>query len=144
MQWSAATKRLSHPILDDPRYAPARVNVADQRRDPDALFNWLGQLIRERKERPEFGWGRCQLIETENPAIFAHRGDWDGGGILVIHNLVGCHTTAVVSLGLDERLTEILSDGDYEPPLNGGQGLELVGYSYRWFRIRRDGQRILA
>ena len=39
---------------------PERVNVADQRRDPDALLNWMERLIRQRKERPEIGWGRLR------------------------------------------------------------------------------------
>jgi trehalose synthase len=153
MQWSAephggfspaATKTLRRPLPDDPRYAPERVNVADQRRDMQSLLNWMERMIRQRKERPEIGWGRSTLIETEHPAIVAHRCDWEESAVLAVHNLAGRHTTTAVPLGPGEQLTEILSDDDYEPPVEAGEGIEIAGYGYRWFRIRRDGQRVLA
>jgi maltose alpha-D-glucosyltransferase/alpha-amylase len=153
MQWSAEThggfapaetKTLRRPAVSDPRYNAERINVAAQRRDPNSLLNWMEQMIRQRKERPEIGWGQCQLIETADPAVFAHRCDWDESAVLVVHNLTGKHTTAAVPLGPDERLSEILSDSDYPTSPEGSDELELAGYGYRWFRIRRDGQRILA
>lgn len=153
MQWSAEphggfspswTKTLRRPVVTDPRFGPERVNVAAQRRDHDSLLNWMERMIRQRKERPEIGWGVCRLIETEHPAILAHRCDWGESAILAVHNLAGRHSTTVVPLGPDERLTEILSDGDYPAPLEASGEIEVAGYGYRWFRIRRDGQRILA
>ena len=153
MQWSAephggfspaTVKTLRRPIPTDPRFAPERVNVADQRRDPDALLNWMERLIRQRKERPEIGWGRTTLVETASPAIFAHRCDWDESVVIIVHNLSGRHTTTEVTLGPDESLIEILSDQTYEPPVEKGKGIEIAGYGYRWFRVRKDGQRVLA
>lgn len=153
MQWSAephggfsssTVKTLRRPIPEDPRFAPERVNVADQRRDPDALLNWMERLIRQRKERPEIGWGRCTLVKTTSPAIFAHRCDWDESVVIIIHNLSGRHTITEVALGPDESLIEILSDANYEPPVDKGKGIEVAGYGYRWFRVRKDGQRVLA
>ena len=153
MQWSdephggfapAGTKTLRRPAVTDPRFSAERINVAAQRRDPHSLLNWMERMIRQRKERPEIGWGICQLVETADPAIFAHRCDWDESAVLVVHNLTGKHTATAVPLGPDERLSEILSDSDYPAPPEGRDELEVAGYGYRWFRIRRDGQRILA
>ena len=153
MQWSdephagfspAETKTLRRPIPTDPRFAPARVNVAAQRRDPDSLLNWMERLIRQRKERPELGWGGYRLVETAEPTILAHRCDWDESAVLIVHNLGPRRTGTNVPLGRDEHLVEIFSDEDYEPLGEDPGQLEIAGYGYRWFRIRRDGQRILA
>jgi len=153
MQWSAephggfspaTVKTLRRPIPTDPRFAPERVNVAAQRRDPDALLSWMERLIRQRKERPEIGWGRTTLIETASPAIFAHRCDWAESVVMIVHNFSGRHTTTELTLSPDESLIEIFSDADYEPPVEQGKGIEIAGYGYRWFRVRKDGQRVLA
>jgi trehalose synthase len=153
MQWSAerhagfapaGTRRLRRPLPDDPRFGPARVNVAAQRRDPGSLLNWMERIIRERKERPEIGWGRCQVIETAEPALLAHRCDWDEGAVVAVHNLGGRQVTTAVALGPDESLIEIVADGDYPGEATDGREIDVAGYGYRWFRVRRDGQRILA
>jgi maltose alpha-D-glucosyltransferase / alpha-amylase len=120
------------------------VNVAAQRRDPESLLNWMERLIRQRKERPELGWGRYRLVETAEPTICAHRCDWDGSAMLVVHNLGPRRTVTEVPLGPDEHLIEIFADDRYEPLGDAPGRLEVAGYGYRWFRVRRDGQRILA
>src|SRR6478735_5438822 len=62
MQWSAEPNggfstvtdpaQLRRPLTTG-RFGPDRVNVADQRRDPHSLLNWLERLIRRRRECPE-------------------------------------------------------------------------------------------
>ncbi|MFN8514529.1 MAG: alpha-amylase family protein [Thermomicrobiales bacterium] len=153
MQWSneahagfspAWVKELCRPIVTDPRFSPDRVNVADQRRDPDSLLNWMERLIRQRKERPELGWGRYQRVETTEPAIFAHRCDWDEAFVLTIHNLGPRRAITEVPVGRGEELVEIFADQKYEPVGEKPGQFEVAGYGYRWFRVQRDGQRILA
>jgi trehalose synthase len=153
MQWSdephagfspRETKRLRRPVVDDPRFAPDRVNVAAQRRDPESLLNWMERLIRQRKERPELGWGSYRLVETAEPTIFAHRCDWDENVVLTVHNLGPRRTVTEVPLGPNEHLTEIFSDQRYDPFGEAPSQIEVGGYGYRWFRVQRDGQRILA
>ena len=138
-------RRCAAPPSDDPRYAAERLNVAAQRRDPNSLLNWMERLIRQRKERPEIGWGQYQLVETAEPAVFAHRCDWDESAVLIVHNLdrQHGHRRRAPRPG---RAPERNPRGQRLPdrsPRNSDE-LEIAGYGYRWFRIRRDGQRILA
>src|SRR6202041_1249745 len=60
MQWSsqpqAGFTKSDHPVLpviSDGPYGFQYVNVADQRRDPNSLLNWMERIIRMRKEVPE-------------------------------------------------------------------------------------------
>jgi trehalose synthase len=153
MQWSdeanggfapADVRELCRPIPEDSRFGPARVNVAAQRRDPESLLNWMERLIRQRRERPEMGWGRYQLVETAEPTIFAHRCDWDESAVLVVHNLGPRRAVTEVPLGKNEHLVEFLADEKYEPVDDDPRHLEVAGYGYRWFRVQFDGQRILT
>src|SRR5690606_2369270 len=75
------------PMRADGQYGYRKVNATDQRQDPASLLNWMAQLIRTRKECPEFGWGDAQVISTDVPEVFAQRSDWkDGGAALAVHN----------------------------------------------------------
>ena len=58
------------PVIDDGAYGYEHVNVAEQRRDPNSLLNWIERIIRMRKEVPEIGWGDFEVLPDPNsPAI---------------------------------------------------------------------------
>ena len=119
------------PLDDDP------ADVASQRRDPQSFLNWFERLIRRRKECPELGWGRFDLIHAGPPAVLAHRCDLDDATIVAVHNLGA--DEAEVELGLEgEALVDLFSEDEAGP----GAPLTLEGYAHRWYRLRRRGQRI--
>jgi hypothetical protein len=96
MQWShepnggfSTAERIYPPIVADGPFGYRRVNVHAQRRDPDSLLHRVGALIRTRKECPELGFGAWRLLETDQPGVLAHRADWAGGSVAVLHNLAG-------------------------------------------------------
>jgi maltose alpha-D-glucosyltransferase/alpha-amylase len=71
MQWSpdrhggfTTARRPIRQLVNDPIYGYKRVNVADQRRDPDSFLNWTERTIRMRKECPEIGWGDWKILPT--------------------------------------------------------------------------------
>jgi maltose alpha-D-glucosyltransferase/alpha-amylase len=60
MQWTrgrhggfSRAKKIVRPVIGDAVYGYAKVNVADQRRDPHSLLNWTERMIRMRRECPE-------------------------------------------------------------------------------------------
>jgi maltose alpha-D-glucosyltransferase/alpha-amylase len=60
MQWTSErhggfsrAARTVRPCIDDDRFGYRRVNVSEQRRDPQSLLNWTERRIRMRKECPE-------------------------------------------------------------------------------------------
>jgi maltose alpha-D-glucosyltransferase / alpha-amylase len=79
MQWTAGptagftTGEAAVPLVTDGPFAPGKVNVADQRRDPESLLNWMERAIRARKELPELGWGSWTLLDTDQPSVLANR-----------------------------------------------------------------------
>jgi trehalose synthase len=119
-------------------FAPAKVNVEDQRRDPDSLLRFVRHLIRARRETPELGWGTSTLLETEDPALFAHRCDWEDNAVIAIHNLGARPATAELALGDGARgVHDLLGDFE-EPAARGGRlAVTLEGYGGRWLRVMR-------
>ena len=154
MQWSSERHggfstvedagALCRPVVDADGWSPERVNVARSGGRTGSLLNWMERLIRRRRECPELGWGRCTLLDAGHAAVLAHRADWDGSTILAVHSFADarlevaargsspgsrrpstCSTTATSSRTRTARVT-----------------VPLDPYGYRWFRLRRDGQRV--
>jgi maltose alpha-D-glucosyltransferase / alpha-amylase len=146
MQWCAEpnagftlpdVRETVRPLMSGGVYGYERVNVADQQRDTRSLLNWMERLVRVRKECPEFGWGTCAVLETGRPGALAHRCEWEGGAVVVVHNLGKEPLTARVELIEGERLVELLGDRRHQG-VDDPRAVELVGYGYRWFRVGGD------
>jgi maltose alpha-D-glucosyltransferase / alpha-amylase len=146
MQWSddpnagfstADEDRLIHPAVMEGEFGAKAVNATAQQRDPDSLFSWIRRLVDARQSAPEVGWGEAVLLQTDNPAIFAHRLQWKENTSIVLHNLDSRRCRVRVELSRNEkgRLTDLFGDHVYEPN-NGETSLfDLKGFGYRWFRV---------
>jgi maltose alpha-D-glucosyltransferase/alpha-amylase len=149
MQWSdekngdfssAASDRLIRPIISGGPYGFERLNVAGQRRDPNSLLNWMERAIRMRKECPEIGWGAWRLVDTNDPAVFAHSCAWRDGLIIAVHNLSDKGRTICLDLQ-DYQAAHLIDliDDQQKIQVNGeAHQVELKGYGYRWFRVRSN------
>jgi trehalose synthase len=146
MQWSperhagfTTAERPFRPL------APGDANVASQRREADSHLNWTERLIRRRKECPELGWGTCTLLDTGEPSVLAHRSDWDGSTIVAVHNLAARRVRCELELGdagSGDVLVDLFEDDERRIRDGGRVRLELPRHGARWYRLRRDGQRI--
>lgn len=145
MQWSdgknggfslADAGQLIRPVLDEGAYAYQRVNVAEQRRKPDSLLSWMQALIRTRRECPEIGRGKFRLLPVAEPSVLAHRYDWSGGAVLILHNFAS--KPVVVQLNecqeADEHLIDLFGEERYRA-VSCEEPLELGPYGYRWLRV---------
>jgi glycosidase len=123
--------------------APLAVNVAEQRRSPESLLNWMERMIRQRHETPELGWGRVSLLDTSDDAVLAHRCDWEGRAVAVVHNLDEAPRRVTVDIGERggfEDLVDLLDRGESVHKLDGTSvELTMDGYGYNWFRLREPG-----
>jgi glycosidase len=151
MQWSAephggftTAEEPVRPLPGGP-FGPEQVNVAAQRRDPDSLLRWMTRLVHARRERPELGWGSVTLLETEAPALLAHRCDWEGGTVVAVHNLGEEPAAATLELGADViGVEDLLEPRELAPGEDGRLRVELGRYGYLWIRVRRPGDRMLG
>jgi hypothetical protein len=149
MQWSddpnagfssAPEDELCRPVTAAPGFDATAVNAAAQRRDEGSLLNWFERLMRRRRESPEIGHGRYSRLPTGDPAVLAHRCDWEDRVLVAVHNLAA--RGARVDLGelTDdgiEGLTDLFGTRDLAAGPDGALDLDLEPYGHRWFSVRR-------
>jgi maltose alpha-D-glucosyltransferase/alpha-amylase len=133
MQWSGDAHagfstapdgaRLCRPLPED-----HKANVADQRRDPNSLLNWMERLIRQRRECPEFGWGKLELLHHKGAAL-VHRCVWDGTAVVAVHNLGDKPVTVPLPKDCD-RLSDLFGTDDAAPD----EKVTVEPYGFRWYR----------
>ena len=144
MQWSTEphagfTKNAQPvlPVITGGPFGYERVNVAQQRRDPNSLLNWMERIIRMRKEVPEIGWGDFTVLETHTDAVLALLYEWRNNAVVIVHNLAGEEQPVQLRLRSgkgDDELVNLLSD-DHSHGRDGQHTITLEPYGYRWYRV---------
>lgn len=142
MQWSdeknggfSRSDRPVRPVISDPIYGYHRVNVADQRRDPGSMLNWMGRAIRMRKECPELSWGEWRLLDSDADDVLVMRYELDGRSVVTAHNFSEqprAVTLPAREVGA-ELLVDMLSSG-HSAAESGRHVIDLQPYGYRWYR----------
>ncbi len=146
MQWSdepnagfshADPEKLVIPVISEGPFGYKKVNLADQRMDPNSFSNWITRAIRARRECPEWGLGQFEILETDQDAVFAHTAAWNDGRVLALHNLsqVGCRVKVKLEHLKRHRLREVHGNGNYGKPEHGMTEFALDPYGFRWFRL---------
>jgi maltose alpha-D-glucosyltransferase/alpha-amylase len=124
-------------VVSGGAYGFEHVNVAQQRRDPNSLMNWMERMIRMRKEAPEVGWGKFSILQTGTPEVLAIRYDWRNNSVVVVHNLSAMPREIWLDAGVEgsDCLVNLLSQENSRPEGSGKHHLLLEPYGYRWFRV---------
>ncbi|TCN41130.1 maltose alpha-D-glucosyltransferase/alpha-amylase [Kribbella orskensis] len=155
MQWTkdanggfstADPDKLAGPVVEGD-LSPEHVNVADQRRDPDSLLNWIKLLAQTYRECPELSWGKYTILEHESPSVFAQRSDYEGGTVIALHNFSDQRaevTLAVSGTGVGVQVADLLT-GKTTPIDNDGTLRHPVApYGCCWLRVVHPGDRYIV
>ncbi len=145
MQWTAganagfstaAPDRLYLPVIQDPGYAPEKVNVAGQTGDANSLLALVKKMIATRKVHPGLTGGKMVWAEKEhNPAIFAFYRAAPDETVLVIHNVSGADQLAAITNLPGKQLEDAFTAEKLDVGTPNGLRLALTPYEYRWLRI---------
>jgi len=137
MQWEndydagfseASVQALYTSIIDDEIYGPAKVNVANQREDPDSLFNTIRHMISIRKQQRVFGWGEFKWIDVNTKAVAAYSRSYKDEKLYILNNL--SRTNQLVILNDEPRGFTDLLTGKFVSP----GSIELRPYQYFWLK----------
>ncbi|MBP6822707.1 MAG: alpha-glucosidase C-terminal domain-containing protein, partial [Acidobacteria bacterium] len=147
MQWSADRNagfsradfaQLYFPVIMDPVYGFASVNVEAQMRISTSLLNWVRRAIELRRRHPVFSRGSLEFIKPENRKIFAFTRNYQGQTVLCAYNLSRSAQPVELDLGQFEGCVPVEMSGDVEFPIIGSQPYQLSfnGYGFFWFRLK--------
>ncbi|HSO27213.1 MAG TPA: maltose alpha-D-glucosyltransferase, partial [Anaerolineales bacterium] len=151
MQWTAGENAgfsaakpedLYLPVIDTPPYAPAQVNVADQRANPESLWHTLRRMVAVRKQHKVFGWGKFGWVDTTRSVypkeVLAYIRRYEGEQVLVVQNLSGQPQHVELDApggGNPLKLHELLSDRKIDILRGDKLILELAAYEYLWILL---------
>ncbi len=147
MQWTgdrnggfsrADAARLYAPLITDPVYGFAAVNVEAQERSPFSLLNWMKRLIGLRKQHPVFGRGALELVASPNRKVLAYVRRDETDTILCIANLSRTVQPVELDLSRFRGMVPVEMIGQTEFPRIGDQPyfLSLGAYGFNWFRLQ--------
>ncbi|MBV8086926.1 MAG: alpha-amylase family protein, partial [Chloroflexi bacterium] len=143
MQWSdhahagfSTAPKIFRPVIEDGPFGYKRVNMANQRRDPESLLNWMERIIRMYKECPEFAWGNWRLLDTGSNAVLGLQYRWHGNSTVTLHNLSAKPARAQIDVEGPHsgQLLNLLSH-DHNIGRSERHTIELEPYGYRWYRL---------
>lgn len=149
MQWSneknggfstAPTEDLIRNVISGGDYGYEKVNVSDQLRDPDSFLTWISKAIDYRKEFPEFGWGRNNIIDTGDPRVLGHYVKSDKGMGIAFHNMSGKEITVKLEIDTDEfkDVVDVFGNIRYESFDPEKPEVRLTPYGYRWMHKKHN------
>jgi maltose alpha-D-glucosyltransferase / alpha-amylase len=130
-------------VIAEGEYGYPKVNVEQQRHDPESLLNWLERMLRRRKECPALGFGDCSFIDLGLPQVLAHRCDHAGTAVLAVHNFSARRVKLRLPVqeggGEDACVHDILAGRREVLRPDGHHEVELGPYGYRWYRLETGG-----
>ena len=147
MQWTgdrnggfsrADSARLYAPLITDPVYGYASVNVEAQERSPFSLLNWMKRLIALRKQHAVFGRGTIEFLPAQNRKILAYVRRLQDETVLCVANLSRTVQPVELDLSRFRGLSPVEMLGQTEFPRIGEQPyfLSLGAYAFNWFKLQ--------
>ncbi len=147
MQWdgtpgagfsSADPSRFVAPLVDDGPYSCQKVNVTDERLDPNSLLTWFERTLHGLRECEEIGSGDHEIIDVGPPSVMVHKATGRTGTTLFVHNLADqpCRLKLGYLHDSQQDPLSFLADSDYGTDVDL-EALDVAGYGYRWIRLRR-------
>jgi maltose alpha-D-glucosyltransferase/alpha-amylase len=144
MQWTAdrhggfsRARKIVRPVINDDEYGYRKVNVAEQRRDPESLLNWTERMIRMRRECPEISWGEFSILRTNVAEVLALRYQWRGTSLVTLHNFDSRTHKVRLKVGManDDLLLEVFNHKHSRAHQDGTHRITMNPFGWRWFRV---------
>lgn len=145
MQWTnrdnagfstAAKDQLVRPVRTEGPFGCEHVNVADQLRDPTSLLSWSKSAIHTRRQCPELGWGRIDVLDIGDDHLLVLLATWLEGRVVTVHSFSGepCRVDLRGTQAAGDVLDLFGSDAD-ERVETLDEPFELEPYGVRWLRL---------
>jgi oligo-1,6-glucosidase len=90
-----------------------KINEAAENKNPNSVLNYFRKLIKLRKENPVLVYGKFELIDKENPDLFAYTRELNGEKLLIILNFTGKKT--LLKSNIDIKNAEMILSNYKDP-----------------------------
>ncbi|MEC7838581.1 MAG: maltose alpha-D-glucosyltransferase [Chlamydiota bacterium] len=148
MQWNTHTnagfseanpQQLYLPLIIDPEYHHAYLNVKNQERTSSSLLRWMRGIIAIRQQYDVFGFGEIKFLSGSNSRVLLFLRKYRDESILVVANL--SRHSQYVEVMLDEYVgskpIDLFSQNEFAEVKDSPYGITLGRYGYYWFGLGR-------
>jgi oligo-1,6-glucosidase len=109
-------------IAVNPNYKT--INAEEEEKDPNSCLHYFRNLVRLRKNNPVLVYGRYQLLDKNNPNVYAYTREGDGMKFLILLNFSAAKTQT--HIGIPISAAKLLLSNDQR--MQSGSILELNPY----------------
>ncbi|HVU83767.1 MAG TPA: maltose alpha-D-glucosyltransferase, partial [Puia sp.] len=154
MQWSrdrnagfstANPQQLYLPLILDPEYHYESLNAETQRLNTSSLLWFMKRIINMRKRYKAFGRGDLNVLNLENPKVFAFTRTYQEETLLVVVNLSKFPQPAEIDLSEYKgySLIEVVSRNKFPKVKEDGYYFfTLAAYAFHWFALEKAEEEI--
>ncbi|HEX3999042.1 MAG TPA: maltose alpha-D-glucosyltransferase [Pirellulales bacterium] len=146
MQWNynrnagfsnVGPQQLFLPVIIDYEYHYETVNVETQQKNPSSLLRWMQRLIGLRQQSRALGRGSFELLQPNNPKVFAFLRRIDDEQVLVVANLSRFPQYVELDLAsfAGSTLVEMFGQGEFPQIKESPYLLTLAAHGFYWFGI---------
>jgi maltose alpha-D-glucosyltransferase/alpha-amylase len=125
-------------LVEDGPFSCKRVNVTDERLDPNSLLTWFERTLHALRECEEIGTGDHEILDVGPDHVLVHRATGRTGSTLFVHNLADqpCRLKLGAEHDPEQPPLNFAADSDYGNDVDLDD-VHVAGYGYRWIRLRR-------
>jgi maltose alpha-D-glucosyltransferase / alpha-amylase len=126
------------PLVEDGPFSFKRVNVTDERLEPNSLLTWFERTLHALRECEEIGTGEHEILDVGPDQVLVHRATGRTGSTLFVHNLADqpCRLKLGAEHDPEQPPLNFVADSDYGKDVDLDD-VHVAGYGYRWIRLRR-------
>ncbi len=92
MQWTSernagfSTTKKGTKVIKKGKFEFQKINVLSSQSECQSILNWIERLFSIRKQCPEIGTGKIEIIAQDNESLFVHRYESKHGDLWFAHN----------------------------------------------------------
>lgn len=130
-------QKLYLPLIIDPKYHHAHVNVENEEQSPSSLLSWIKTVLAIRQNHPAFGAGTIRFLDAKNPKVLAFVRELEGDTILVVVNLSRFSQFVEIDLAEWKGFTpvDLFSQNTFAEISTKSYGLTLGRYGCFWLSL---------
>lgn len=123
-------------IISRGPFSYKKINVLEAQSEPNSLLNWIERLISVRKQCPEIGTGKAEMMDSGDDRILLHRFKSQYGDLWFAHNFSGQKLHFDYSRHVDpgKKWVHIFDSQRLE---NDSKKIQIAAYGFHWWRTIR-------
>ena len=140
MQWDSTknsgfstAQKSFRPIISSGKYAYKNINVGKEDRDPASLLNFIKQMAKLRREHPEIGLGKWEVLKTKAKVLIIKY--TYGNKTLITTDNFSAEQQEVKLSAYTNGKSIVPLIADSQQKMNADKVI-LTGFGYEWYQLK--------